>query len=204
MVGLACGFVSRPVDASYPSFAVARELVHQLQNRSLTAFAAVDPRDASRYVAVRNAFGTMLYLISARPRLSAVVAAKLHSGAYDEVYVELVRSRSPDRFFVNDADADGLLHAPPGSSSVDIVWANGSTIRFSSDPERQGLTDARYHSAFESLDLRYAEALMILTVALEKGSVSRTAVSHGDASLRVRTAGVTTSLLSREPLDYPP
>jgi hypothetical protein len=169
-VGLVFGLVSRPVDASYASAAVARELVHQLQNRSVTVFAAVDPKDPSRFVAVRNVYGQALFLISARPRSSAVVAAHINSRAYGEVYVELLRAKVPRRFFVQDANADGLLHALSGSGSVDIVRAGGSTIRFNSNPGSQGLTDAQYRSAFQSLDLRYAEALGILMVALEQGS----------------------------------
>jgi len=167
-VGIIFGLVSNPLDASYASSPVAQEFVHQLQNRSLTAFAAVDPNDPSRFVAAQMSSHKTLSLVSARHRLTAVLATKMQRRAYDEVYFELLRSKVPGRLFVQDADADGLLHAFSGSGSVDVAWENGSTIQFNSDPESQGLTDALYQSAFESLDRRYAEALMILTVALEK------------------------------------
>ena len=86
-------------------------------------------------------------------------------GEYGEVYV-LLQGRRAGKFFVQDAAADGILSAFPGSGAVDVLYEDGGRqTLFNGDSKGQRLTTAEYDGKLATTDAEYARLLMLLTAA---------------------------------------
>lgn len=153
---------------SFASAPLARVFSDMLENASLEAFAAADPDERGRFIAALNIHGGALLVISARQPSVDAIERRIHEGAYRDVYLDLQATPTPEgKFFVQDSNGDGLLHAVPGSSAVDVVYEDGKrTTAFNGHPEGQHLSTAEYDLRFGETDRRYAHALDVLTRAL--------------------------------------
>lgn len=153
---------------SFASAPLAKAFADRLENASLDAFAAADPDERGRFVAALYIRGGSLLVVSARQPSVDAVERRIHDGAFRDVYLDLQGTPTPEgKFFVQDAMGDGLLHAVPGSSAVDVVYEDGTrTTAFNGDPKAQHLSAAEYDARFEEADRRYAHALNVLTQAL--------------------------------------
>lgn len=87
-----------------------------------------------------------------------------------EVYLDLQGSPTPqDKFFVQDAGADGILSALPGSGDVDVLYEDGvRQTLFNGDVTGQRLTSAEYDARLAAADARYARLLKLLTSAVHE------------------------------------
>lgn len=152
---------------SFTSPAAARELVVLLQNAPIDAFAAPDPDNPGRFVAVLYA-GDQLLVIGTVHRSPSQIAKRIEAQLYRDVYLELQRMRGGGKHFVQDAGADGLLTLPSGQGSVDMIDEEGApALRFNGDPKGQDVTEAVYNARFEAADAEYARMLSILARAVE-------------------------------------
>jgi hypothetical protein len=147
---------------------LAREVMRMMENGSMDAFAATDPAQPDYFVAVLR-FPTQLLVVSATHPSASVVAQRIGAGVYRDVYLDLQGTPTvKGKFFVQDAAADGLLAAIPGSGTVDVVYENGTTTTlFNGDFRGQHLSEAAYDARLLQADARYAHILMVLKSALE-------------------------------------
>ena len=73
------------------------------------------------------------------------------------------------KFFVQDAGANGILTALPGSVEVDVLYEDGQRqTLFNGDLIGQHVTAAEYEARLASADVRYARLLTLLNSALSE------------------------------------
>jgi hypothetical protein len=89
---------------------------------------------------------------------------------FREVYLDLQGTpTSRDKFFVQDANADGILSAFPGSDDVDVLYQDGvRRTLFNGDIKAQQLTSAEYDAKLVAADARYARLLTLLASAARR------------------------------------
>lgn len=158
---------------SHASADVAKDFTHALQLAGLSTFATADPQQPGRFVATLYVPGQLLVVSALHPSVAAI-DQRLNAGQFREVYLDLQGTPTAEgKFFVQDANGDGLLHALPNSGSVDIVYEDGArSLRFDGNPRGQQLTPDAYDALFKSADERYARALSALAGALERRRAS--------------------------------
>lgn len=151
------------------SAAPAAALVKLMQDKGLDAFAAPDPNEPGRFVAVLCFPGTQLLVVSAKLTDPTVIQGMLAKREYRDAYMELQGPTASDgRFFVQDMQADGLLAKPGHNESFDIVYENGATTTsFDGDWQAHGMSEADYDAKFAAADQRYAGVLTALAAALQ-------------------------------------
>jgi hypothetical protein len=147
---------------------LARDVVHVLQNAALDAFAVADSGQPGRFVAALYVPEQLLVIETTLPSRRAIEAL-IAAGQYRDVYLTLHSSAPTNqRFFVLDADADGLLAARAGDR-VDAVYDGISepllVTGHPSDPDR---SEADYEARLTSADTKYARALNHLKAGLEQ------------------------------------
>ena len=152
----------------FASPVAARELAHRLQNAALQAFAAADPKRPGAFVAVLYVPEQLLVVEAYHPA-TAALEGRIAAGQYREAYLDLQGTPTPQgRFFVLDANANGLLTAVPGRQSVDMLDDGGQpSLLLNGDPEGQGITAAEYDARIRAADSKYSELLKLLTDALQ-------------------------------------
>jgi hypothetical protein len=153
---------------------LARSVIRLLQSTPLTAFAAPDPEQRGRFVAALYVPEQLLVVVAAHPDVPAI-EARIAAGQYRDVYLDLQGSPSPQgRFFVVDADADGLLASPPDDGGVDVVYdgsAQPLLLNGALGPHRRNA--GAYDAAVAAAETRYSHALGVLHAALEMRAGSR-------------------------------
>jgi hypothetical protein len=163
-----------PYGAGGTSPALARVVVRLLQNAPMTAFAAADPDRPGSFVATLYVPGQLLVVEAAHPDVAAI-AARLAAGEYRDVYLDLQGSPAPEeRFFVLDADADGLLALPADKGGVDVVYDGVAAPLFLNGdygPHRREV--GAYDAALAMAETKYSHALGVLKGALEMRVKSR-------------------------------
>lgn len=150
----------------FASPVVARDLVHRLKSAVLPAFAAADPDRPGAFVAVLYV-PEQLLLVEAFHPARAALEGRIAAGQYREAYLDLQGTPTPQgRFFVLDANANGLLTAKPGQGSVDVIdEGRGKALLLNGDP--RDVSAAEYDARLMSADRNYARLLNVLTAALE-------------------------------------
>lgn len=156
-----------------PAFAsadAARNLVRALDQSRLDAIAAADPAEPGTFVAALYIPGGQLLVVSARHPSVEGVAHRIATRQYREVYLDLQGTPTPEtKFFVQDARADGILSALPGSGDVDVLYEDGvRQTLFNGDTQAQHLAPAEYDARLASADARYARLLTLLTSAVQE------------------------------------
>ena len=154
------------------SAASAQKLTRLLQDRKLHHFAASDPAEKGRYVAVMLVGDSMLFVVGARYAQPVLLDQRLSRGDHEGVYMELNSASEKDgRLFVQDLGAPGLHSTRDGDKPFDIVYGAGDrrTV-FDGDWAAQKLSQETYTSAFDEADKLYARALDLLVAAIEGGA----------------------------------
>jgi hypothetical protein len=148
----------------------ARDLVYALDRSGLNAVATADPEEPGRFVAALYIPGSQLLVVSAHHPSVDGVAHRIATHQHREVYLDLQGSPTPqDKFFVQDAGADGILSALPGSGDVDVLYEDGvRQTLFNGDVAAQRLTSAEYDARLAAADARYARLLKLLTSAVDQ------------------------------------
>lgn len=156
-----------PQAQAFASVNAARTLTWTLQQQSLDAIAAADPAAPGTFVAALYIPGGMLLVVSARHPSTEAVAHRIAMRQYREVYLDLQATPTvQDKFFVQDAGADGILSALPGSGDVDVVYEDGvRRTLFNGDSRAQRLTPSEYDAKLAAADVHYSRLLTLLTAA---------------------------------------
>ena len=152
----------------FASADAAHRLVSLLDRLGLDAIATVDPEQPGTFVGALYIPGSQLLVVHARHPSVDGLLQRLAARQYREVYLDLQGTPSREgEFFVQDARADGILSAVPGSGDVDVLYEDGGRqILFNGDTNGQHLTAAEYDAKLAAADARYARLLMLLTVAV--------------------------------------
>jgi hypothetical protein len=160
--------------APFASADAARELVDALGQSGLEVIAAADPTAPGTFVAALYVPGSLLLVVSGRHPSVDAVAHRLAMRQYREVYLDLQGTPTPqEKFFVQDAKADGILSALRGAGDVDVVYEDGvRRTLFNGDFRAQHLTDAEYDAKLAEADARYARLLSLLTAAVHAHTVN--------------------------------
>jgi hypothetical protein len=154
----------------FASAATAGDLVYLLDQFHLDAIATPDPMEPGTFVGALYIPGSQLLVVSARhPSVDGVIE-RIAMRQYREVYLDLQGTPTPDnKFFVQDARADGILSALPGSGDVDVLYEDGvRQTLFNGDTRGQQLTPAEYDSKLAAADARYARLLALLASAVRQ------------------------------------
>jgi hypothetical protein len=149
----------------HSSAAAAGELGRKLEVAGLDAIAAVDPEQPDTFVAALYIPGGQLLVVSAHHPSADAIRYRIAAGQYRDVYVDVQGTPTPDgKFFVQDARADGILSARPGTGDVDVIYEDGvHRTMFNGDTKGQHLTDEQYDAKLAAADARYARMLALLT-----------------------------------------
>ena len=153
---------------AFASADAAYGLVSLLDRLGLDAIATVDPEQPGTFVAALYIPGGQLLVVHARHPSVDGIRQRLAARQYREVYLDLQGTPTREgKFFVQDARADGILSALPGSGDVDVLYEDGQRqILFNGDMNGQGLTAAEYDAKLAAADARYARLLTLLTAAV--------------------------------------
>jgi hypothetical protein len=157
-----------PYAAPLASHEAARDLVRALDAVGSNAIAAADPQAPRTFIAALYIPGSQLLVVSARHPDADGVAYRVVSGQHRDVYLDLQGTPTPqDKFFVQDANADGILSARPGSGQVDVLYEDGvRQTLFNGDFRAQHLTAAAYDEKLAEADAQYARLLRLLVPAV--------------------------------------
>jgi hypothetical protein len=153
---------------AFASADAAHSLVSLLDRVGLDAIATVDPQQPGTFVAALYIPRGQLLVVHARHPSVDGIRQRLAARQYREVYLDLQGTPTREgKFFVQDARADGILSALPGSGDVDVLYEEGRRqILFNGDINAQHLTSAEYDVKLAAADARYARLLTLLTAAV--------------------------------------
>ena len=155
---------ARPFESSDAAY----KLVRSLERSGLNAIAAAVPDEPGMFVAALYLPGRTLLVVGARHPSTERIAGEIASHRYRQVYVTLLGTPTPQgKFYIQDANADGILSALPDSGAVDVLQENGvRQTSFNGDTESQGLTSSDYDARLTAADARYAHLLTVLASAV--------------------------------------
>jgi len=161
---------SIPGARGFASADAAHGLVSLLDRFGLDAVATVDPGESGTFVAALYIPGGQLLVVHARHPSVDGILQRLAARQYLEVYLDLQGTPTREgKFFVQDARADGILSALPGSGDVDVLYEDGRRqILFNGDMNAQHVTSAEYDARLAAADARYARLLTLLTTAVRE------------------------------------
>lgn len=176
MAGWLVSAQAPPFPAAPASAAKAKEVVELMRAKKLTAFAARDPHQTGRFVAAMHVPDVQLLTVSAGYSKSDDIEYSLYNKQYQTAYLDLnAGALATDKFWVDDAQADGLV-AIPGKKVVqfDTVAIAGTRQVFDGDflaPGKKNpkkLTQDDYMKSFQDAEARYAKVLDALLAELKK------------------------------------
>ena len=156
--------------SAFLSADAARELALALDGSGLNSIAVADPDAPGRFVAALYIPGGQLLVVSAHHPSVDGITHRLALRQYREVYLDLQGTPMlQNKFFVQDARADGIVSAVPGSGAVDVLYEDGvRQTLFNGDAKTQRLTSAEYDAKVAAADARYARLLKLLTSAVHQ------------------------------------
>jgi hypothetical protein len=151
--------------------------VYRLDAAGLDAIAAGHPDTPGQFVAALYLRGSQLLVVSAQHPSVDGVTHRIANRQFREVYLDLQGTPTQrGKFFVQDAGADGILSARPGSGAVDVVYEDGARqTLFNGDLKGQQLTPSEYDAKLAEADARYARLLTLLASAADTATQSRLA-----------------------------
>lgn len=166
-VAVICGAAPPAGAGEAASAAAARELVAALNAFEPEAIAASDSTQPDTFVAALHIPGSQLLVVRQRHPAAEALRQRIALSQFRDVYLDLQASpQVAGQFFVQDAGADGILDAGPGSGAVDVLYEDGvRQTLFNGDPEGQYLTRATYLQKLATADAEYARLLTLLVSA---------------------------------------
>jgi hypothetical protein len=164
-----------PPPPASTSAAKAKELASLLQTRKLESFAARVPGQPGRHVAVLYVPGVQMLVVSALYEKVTDLDYRLYHKDFMNAYLDLRTGvLSKERWFVEDAKADGLLPIPGKELAPDAVAAGTEHRTFDGDFARgrnqKKISQEDYFKAYVAADAQYATVLGILLDELKKVS----------------------------------
>jgi hypothetical protein len=153
----------------------AKELVSLMKAKKLDAFAARDAMQPGRFVAALRVADVQLLAVSAAYSRPNDVEYALYTKDYMSAYQNLISGAlASDRFFVEDAQLNGLVANPGKDPQHDsVTTGDEDKTTFDGVPldkkkkKQAKMTPEDYVKAFSDADARYAKLLDVLLVALK-------------------------------------
>lgn len=166
--------------AASASSAKVAEIAALLAAKKLESFAIKDTRDPAktdRYIALLIVPKSQLLLVAATYTRFMDIEYRLHNKDFMAAYVDLNTSMyAQDKFFVEDAMADGLVAMPKRNTAHDAVKFGADELTFNgefADPRRRNqaakISQEDYLKKFGEADKRYTEILDLMIAQLKKG-----------------------------------
>ena len=144
--------------------AAAKQLTQALDAAKLDAIAAADPAEPGSFVAALYIQGSQLLVVSAKYAAPTLLAAKLKTKEYRDIYMDLsAASVAGSKLFIIDSDCNGLAAKPGGDDAADSWEAGTQQVIFNGDWEKAKMTEEAYGKMFADADDRYAKLLALLT-----------------------------------------
>ena len=169
--------------AASESGSKAKEVAALLQAKKLEAYAVRDVMQPGKYVAVIVVPGVQLLVVSANYSRVNDIEYSIYNKKFQDAYLDLKSGAlASDRFFVDDAQCDGLVAVPGRNPQHDSVSMDGAKIVFDGDfvdPKKKNtkkIPEDLYRKNFATADMRYARALDMLLTELKRQA-------SGDAAL---------------------
>ena len=178
VAGAATVWAQAPAVPAAASQGRAKELVVLMKENKLESFAARDDMQPGRFVAALLINDVQLLAVSAAYSRPSDVEYALYTKDFMTAYMNLKSGAlSSDRFFVEDAQHDGLVAAPGKNPQHDAVTTGTTKLTFDGvpmDPKKKKqakMTPEDYVKAFADADLRYVRLLDVLISGLKKPPV---------------------------------
>lgn len=156
----------------------AKELVALMKQNKLESFAARDGMQPGRFVAALLISDVQLLAVSAAYSRPNDVEYALYTKDFMTAYMNLKSGAlASDRFFVEDAQHDGLVAMPGKNPQHDTVTAGTTKLTFDGvpmDPKKKKqakMTPEDYIKGFADADFRYVRLLDVLISGLKKPPV---------------------------------
>jgi type II secretory pathway pseudopilin PulG len=144
------------------SSAAVKMLTQALDAAKLDSIAAPDPSDPASYAAALYISGSQLLVVSAKYAAPPLLAAKMKSKDYRDIYIDLSAASMPGtKVFIIDQNCDGLM-ARPGDNGADSWEAGKSQVTFDGEWRKAKLSEDEYMKAFSAADEHYARILALL------------------------------------------
>jgi hypothetical protein len=155
-----------------------KELAALMAAKKLESFAARDGEDTQRYVAVLVIPNVQLLMVSCKYTQKNDIEYSLYTKQYHVAYQDL-RSGvfGSERFFVDDAQLDGLVAVPGKNPQHDAIAIEKDRQVFDGlfgdgkgRNAKKPLTDV-YMKTYSDADARYARLLDVLIAQLKSGKL---------------------------------
>jgi hypothetical protein len=165
----------KPASKSAPH---AKELAALLVSKNLETYAAADPAEPGRFVAVLHIPGVQLLAVSAVYDRPSDIEYRIYRKDFMGAYVDLNNSvLSKSRFRVEDTMANGLVAMPAKGEGADTVLNGVESRTFDGDfaDPRKGkngkkISQEDYLKAFAEADEKYDHVLVTLLDELKKAA----------------------------------
>jgi hypothetical protein len=153
----------------------AKEVAALMAAKKLEAYAVRDVMQPGKYVAVIVVPGVQLLVVSASYSRVNDIEYSIYNKKFQDAYLDLKSGAlASDRFFVDDAQCDGLVAVPGRNPQHDSVSMDGAKIVFDGDfvdPKKKNtkkMPEDLYRKNFATADMRYARALDMLLTELKR------------------------------------
>ena len=141
-------------------------LLEQMESHDADAVAVRDPARPERFVAALRLPGQLLVVSATHPSTD-LVADRVASGQYRDVYMDLQGTPARDsKFFVHDMAADGLSLKGIGAA-YDAVYDGDEMLTCDGRWKDAKLDKDQYRERVAQADVRYARMLGLLRGALD-------------------------------------
>lgn len=162
-------FVASAAPPEHPlrSGPLAKQLGAALQQRGIDAFAAQDPDESDRFVAVLFYPNAQLLVVSARYAAPPLLEERLAQKQYREVYLDLGGAPIPNTsLLIHDMSADGLCDSR--DKSADILYQGSVASTFDADWKNHSRSEREYLERLSNADEEYSRMLEVLLKALTR------------------------------------
>jgi hypothetical protein len=147
-------------------------LLEQMDAHAADAVAVRDPDRPERFIAALRLPGQLLVVSATHPSTD-LVADRVASGEYRDVYLDLQGTPARDsKFFVHDMAADGISLKGIGAA-YDVVHDGSDLLTCDGRWKDAKLKEDQYRARVTKADLRYARMLGLLRGALDGAQASR-------------------------------
>lgn len=141
----------------------AKELTAALEAAKLDSIAAADPTDPQSFAAALYLSGSQLLVVSAKYAAPSLLAAKIKSKDYRDVYIDLSSaSVAGSKVFIIDQNCDGLV-SKPGEGAPDSWEADKVSLAFDGEWRKAKMSEEDYMKTYAQADERYAKIIALLT-----------------------------------------
>jgi hypothetical protein len=151
------------------SAAAVKALTQALDAGKLDAIAAADPADPSTFVAALYISGSQLLVVSAKYSAPPLLAAKIKTKEYRDVYIDLSAAAvAGSKTFVIDFNCNGLVSKTEENGAPDAWETDKQQLAFDGDWRKAKMSEADYMKTYSDADERYARMIELLAAQAKR------------------------------------